>query len=156
MTKHQGLDHPGVPPSFHFKLISSHRSALSRQVREAVRIRRRGGAGAILNSKGEFNRCHIPRLVVEEEDQEAKKEREAQEHMEKDELAKNLDEEDVQWQESKYRDRELREKKRRRGSEMDDGAKTGRQVGERRVLKRLRYGLIRKRVGRAGTRGRCT
>ena len=40
---------------------------------EAVRIRRRGGSGAILNSKGEFNRAHIPRLVLEgreEEDEE--------------------------------------------------------------------------------------
>ena len=70
MVKHQSLVHPGEPPAFHFKLVSSHRSALSRQVREAVRIRRRGGAGQILNSKSEFNRCHIPRLVVEEEDKE--------------------------------------------------------------------------------------
>ena len=34
-------------------------------------IRRRGGEGAILNSKGEFSRSYIPRLqVVEEEPQE--------------------------------------------------------------------------------------
>ena len=48
----------------------------SRQVGEAVRIRRRGGAGSILNSKTEYDRCRIPRLVVQEEDEEeiAKKE----------------------------------------------------------------------------------
>ena len=51
-----------------FKLVSSHKTALNRQVKEAVRIRRRGGENNILNSRAEFNRCHIPRLVVEEED----------------------------------------------------------------------------------------
>ena len=65
MVNHQSLEHPGEPPDFQFKMVSSHRSALSRQVREAVRIRRRGGMGSILNSKGEFSRCYIPRLVVE-------------------------------------------------------------------------------------------
>ena len=52
-----------------FKVVSTHRTALNRQVREAVRIRRRGGEGGILNSKAEFNRCFIPRLVVEVEDE---------------------------------------------------------------------------------------
>ena len=28
-----------------------------------------GGEGAILNSKGEFNRSHIPRLVLEEKEE---------------------------------------------------------------------------------------
>ena len=68
-TRHQQLVHKEEQPAFLFKVVSSHRTALSRQIREAVRIRRRGGAGNILNSKAEFNRCHIPRLVVEEEDQ---------------------------------------------------------------------------------------
>ena len=45
---------------------------MNHQVRKAVRIRRRGGAGNILNSRAEFNRCHIPRLVVEEEDQDTR------------------------------------------------------------------------------------
>ena len=50
------------------RAVSFHRSALSRQAAEAVRIRRRGGEGSILNSKGEFNRCFIPRLMIMEED----------------------------------------------------------------------------------------
>ena len=44
------------------RVVSQHRTALARQVSEAVRIGRRGGAGAVLNSKAEYNRCHIPRL----------------------------------------------------------------------------------------------
>ena len=43
------------------KVVQHHRSALSRQVGEAVRIRRRG---LTLNSRGEFNRCSIPRLTL--------------------------------------------------------------------------------------------
>ena len=91
MVRHQTLQHPGEPPSFQFKVVSSHRSALSRQIREAVRIRRRGGAGQILNSKGEFNRCHIPRLVVEEEDEEVRKRRMDRELREKQEMMMSMD-----------------------------------------------------------------
>ena len=80
--KHVGLEHPGEPPDFYFKMVSSHRSALSRQVREAVRIRRRGGENMILNSRSEFNRCHIPRLTIQEEDMEDRKVREAREQEE--------------------------------------------------------------------------
>ena len=36
---------------------------------KAVRIRRRGGEGAVLNSKAEFNRCYIPRLRLEEKEE---------------------------------------------------------------------------------------
>ena len=43
MVKHQAIKHPGEAPKFLFKVVSHHRSALNRQVREAVRIRRRGG-----------------------------------------------------------------------------------------------------------------
>ena len=31
---------------------------------EAIRIRNRGGEGAILNAKGEYNRCTISRLTL--------------------------------------------------------------------------------------------
>ena len=70
LRKHQQLHHDGAPPIFHLRAVSYHRTALSRQVAEAVRIRRRGGAGAILNSKGEYNRCHVPRLRLEDEESE--------------------------------------------------------------------------------------
>merc|ERR1711954_247419 len=87
-----------------------------RQVKEAVRIRRRGGMGQILNSKGEFSRCYIPRLVIEEEDKEAKEERLSMEKQERDLVTKLLDEDDDEWEKRKQRDRELRDKKRGRGT----------------------------------------
>ena len=70
ILKHQTMVHGGETPSFVMRVVSFHKTALSRQVAEAVRIRRRGGEGAILNSKAEFNRCHIPRLQLEEEEPE--------------------------------------------------------------------------------------
>ena len=60
------MEHQGEPPNFILKPVRYFRSALSRQIAEAVRIRRRGAEGAILNSKGEFNRCHIARLRLGE------------------------------------------------------------------------------------------
>ena len=58
----------GEDPKFYMRVVNYFRTALRRHVAEAVRIRRRDGAGSILNSKAEFNRCRIPRLVVEEQD----------------------------------------------------------------------------------------
>ena len=66
--KHQLLTHQGEEPEFIVRAVSFHKTALDRQVSEAVRIRRRGGEGRVLNSKAEFNRSYIPRLVVEERD----------------------------------------------------------------------------------------
>ena len=69
MAKHVEQIHKGEEPQFMMRVIQFHRSALSRQTAEAVRIRRRGGEGAVLTSRSEFNRCLIPclRLVEEEE-----------------------------------------------------------------------------------------
>ena len=76
MWKHQQLEHGGREPDFTMKVVGgSHSNALVRQVSEAVRIRRRGGETAILNSKAEYNRCHIPRLQVEKEEEQEKKKR---------------------------------------------------------------------------------
>ena len=66
MIKHQIMEHEGREPSFTMKIVKFYRTPLARQVAEAIRIRRRGGEGAILNSKGEFSRCHIPRLRLED------------------------------------------------------------------------------------------
>ena len=107
--KHQALVHVGEPPKFLFKIVSSYRTALNWQIREAVRIRRRGGAGNILNSRAEYNRCHIPRLVVEEDDVES---REKTENDEDEETLRALENMDKNWEGAKTRDRELREKKR--------------------------------------------
>ena len=62
--KHQELAHPDQEqPDFEFRIKGSFRSALERQVTEAVLIRRAGAAA--LNSKGVYNRCSLPRLAVE-------------------------------------------------------------------------------------------
>ena len=53
ILKHQVNHHPGEEPKFILRISSFHKSALERQVAEAVRIRRRGGGGSILNSKAE-------------------------------------------------------------------------------------------------------
>ena len=102
MHKHQLLEHGGEPERFMFKIVSKHRTALNRQVREAVRIRRRGGAdGGVLNSKSEFNRSHIPRLVVEVEEEEKKTRRLEQEQADREELNKILQDMDLSWEERK-------------------------------------------------------
>ena len=64
MVKHQEEVHPGQPQaSFEFRVHSTFQKALARQITEAVLIRRAGEA--TLNSKGVYNRCALPRLVVE-------------------------------------------------------------------------------------------
>ena len=90
ILKHQDMEHEGAAPQFIMRAVSFHRTALSRQIAEAVRIRRRGGEGAILNSKSEYNRCHIPRLQLEEEEPEG-----ARDTLEQD-LAKQIEEEQTQ------------------------------------------------------------
>ena len=95
MVKHQLMEHEGEQePNFHMKVRGFYKTALARQVAEAVLIRRRGGEGAILNSRGEFSRCHIPRLqVVEEEQQMDSKEREQNTRL--------LREQDRDWEKNK-------------------------------------------------------
>ena len=64
ILKHQEMAHPDQEqPNFEFRIKGSFRSALERQVTEAVLIRRAGAAA--LNSKGVYNRCSLPRLTVE-------------------------------------------------------------------------------------------
>ena len=61
---------------------------------------RRGGEGAVLNSKGEFNRSYIPRLRVEEE--EPTEAREAR-IKEKEQLNVILEEQDSAWEKEKVK-----------------------------------------------------
>ena len=91
------------------RVVGSHKSALSRQIAEAVRIRRRGGEGSILNSKSEYNRCHIPRLRVEDKEEEEDRERMEQEDVKR--MMEELDKEQNDWELDKTRskDRERRE-----------------------------------------------
>ena len=71
MYCHQIMVHGGEQVKFTMKVVWSHKTALSRQVSKAVRIRRRGGEHMILNTKAEYNRCHIPRLRVGSEGRES-------------------------------------------------------------------------------------
>ena len=65
MAKHWCLDHKDEEkPDFEMKVLRGHMSAFSRQVHEAVLIEMNEGNN-ILNSKGEFNRCQLPRLCVQ-------------------------------------------------------------------------------------------
>ena len=109
MVRHQNLAHNGEPAVFVMRVAGSYRSALSRQVGEAVRIRRRGGAGNILNSKSEYNRCHIPRLQVEDREEEEQREKGLQKDMER--VEEELNREQQVWEDDRTseKDRERRQ-----------------------------------------------
>ena len=75
-----------------------------------------------MNSRAEFNRSHIPRLQVEELDEEQIA---AQEQKERDDIMKLLQEEDNNWEQSKGKEREqqLREHRKRLGK-ITEGVKS--------------------------------
>ena len=97
----KNVNHSGsTEPRFIMRAISYHKTALERQISEAVRIRRRGGDGAVLNSKSEYNRSYIPRLVVEERNIDTKKDVEESEA-----VKTRLELNDRNWESSKLRER---------------------------------------------------
>ena len=124
---------------------------MNRQIAEAVRIRRRGGEGAILNSKAEFSRCHIPRLQLEkEEEREAREKREQQL---KEQLETELEEGLHQWEQDlvQRKAKELRGKckttegsTRAREPTEGDGARPG---------KRRKFQLLDDNWGTEGAEG---
>ena len=59
---------------------------------------RRGGEGAVLNSRAEFNRSHIPQFQVEEYDEEQAAEQEIKESIEN---SKDLKLADAMWEQNK-------------------------------------------------------
>ena len=67
MLEHQGLAHGGTGGTeelqFKFRIVRAFKTSLDRQIAEAIRIHKRGGG--ILNRKGEFNRCSLTRLVLD-------------------------------------------------------------------------------------------
>ena len=64
MYKHVSNDHGEKEQvKFSMKVLKKHMSAFHRQVTEAVLIHR-NEMNDILNSKGEYNRCNLPRLTV--------------------------------------------------------------------------------------------
>ena len=69
MYKHWKESHNGEKrPEFGVKILRSFTSCMMRQLWECVRIRRRSQEEGvrILNSRGEFSRCSLPRLVIED------------------------------------------------------------------------------------------
>ena len=64
MVQHVGETYKGEAPDFNFKVVKSFRTSLDRQVAEAIRIEMRGGA--VLNRRGEFNRCSLTRLGLDD------------------------------------------------------------------------------------------
>ena len=95
ILRHQvGAHGADEEPSFVMRAVKYHRTALYRQLGEAVRIRRRGGQGSILNSKAEYDRCYIPRLIVEEKDT---REQELMEEQESLKSKEQQEEEEEQW-----------------------------------------------------------
>ena len=65
MAKHHVIEHPDKEGKLKFamKVLKCYRTAFARQVHEAVVIQLNEKNG-IMNSKGEFNRCKLPRLSV--------------------------------------------------------------------------------------------
>ena len=111
IAKHQDQVHgPDEEPQFTMRVVKSYRTALARQIGEAVRIRRRGGEGSILNSKAEYSRCRIPRLVMEQQDDE---EIDKLEEEELNRRKEQLEEELQAWSNIKYyaREQQMRETK---------------------------------------------
>ena len=106
VTGHWFLDHPGEadPPKFRFRVIGSFKDAMSRQVKEAIRIQNRPGS---LNSKGEFGGGGITRLVVEKSLHEQKKEDIGR--------RRKQDEEDMLWESFLVKKQELAGKRRTAG-----------------------------------------
>ena len=98
MFIHHQNEHRGEEePRFMVRAVKFYKSALSRQLGEAVRIRRRGGQGSILNSKSEYDRCRIPRLVLEEKEEEQIKYLEEDEQRELDKIMELLNDEEQSW-----------------------------------------------------------
>ena len=70
LEKHASDSHKGERrPKFAMKVVKQYETAFRRQIAEAVRIRTRAREPGVtvLNSKGEYSRCELPRLVVDKD-----------------------------------------------------------------------------------------
>ena len=157
IRKHQELCHGGAEePDFVLRAVGYYRTALSRQVAEAVRIRRRGGTGAVLNSKAEFNRSHIPRLQVEELNEE---EVEAHEKAQSWETNKLFEQADLDWEQNKEvtREQEVRELRANLGKITKNTGSTKRSNEtldkSRKRVKKFKYEILGEQWGLLPNRG---
>ena len=144
IAKHQEMVHGGGEPNFTMRAVKFHRSALSRQTGEAIRIRRRGGEGAVLNSKGEFNRSFIPRLQLVEEDKIKEVEQAEMEDLRL--TMVELDGMDGSWESSKANKRRTTIKN---GGKPGSSGTTKRALGSKvgRPGKRLKYDVLPREWG---------
>ena len=65
LHKHDSIHHPGAPATYSMRIIRTHKTALSRQVHEASEIEC-SKAMITMNSRGEWNSQHIPRITIED------------------------------------------------------------------------------------------
>ena len=154
MKKHQDLVHSGEQADFIMRVIGSHESALSRQVSEAVRIRRRGGEGQILNSKSEYTRCHIPRLQVEDKEEATRREQQQQEEWEQRDMELDADQREWMQRKTRERDKERQDYTGSLGSVRNRGKGAKRQEldgSKGRRSKRRKYSLLREDWGAPDT-----
>ena len=146
IAKHQGAAHGlGEEPDFIIKPVRFYKTALSRQIGEAVRIRRRGGAGAILNSKSEFSRCKIPRLVLEDVDDE---EEQIQEQLDREEYTRNVEEQAEIWGAQALQERKDEDRRRWKGAGKQKVSKRMEEAPvEQRKRKKLKYSPVEESWG---------
>ena len=141
------MEHSGEHPLFILRPVTFHKSALTRQVAEAVRIRRRGGEGSILNSRSEFNRCHIPRLQLEEQEPEDEIIRREQE--ERDRITRELEDNLTTWRMEKTTTKAREAKKAREGRRTTKCKREQEQQNDRGANKRRKYQLMSENWGEA-------
>ena len=140
-----------MEPKFTMRAVKFHKTALYRQLGEAVRIGRTGGQGSILNSKAEFDRCYIPRLVVEEKDTKVMEQEELREHQQ---ILELLEEENKGWRQDKLETRTNRDREEIRRLQQIESRSKGekRELAEEfkrsRRSKRLKYEIIGEDWGR--------
>ena len=113
INKHHIIHHQGVgEPKFHLRPVCFSKTALTRQITEAVLIQR-WGEDILLNSKAEFNRSKISRLTLFDEEFLKKQEsREPRPALDEEEQSKpcSEDEEQLQhWEEDRCMDRRTQE-----------------------------------------------
>ena len=111
ILKHWLTSHPeqSNPPDFRIEVVGSFQDALTRQVAEAVRIELRGEN--VLNSKSEYTRCRIPRLVIDQVEWKKHKQNE------KSELERNDEPEEIVTLETGEQVMEVREEERTLGQQ---------------------------------------
>ena len=99
LNEHRGAEEP----KFMVRAVKLFKSALTRQLGDAIRIRRRGGQGCIINSKSEFDRCRIPKLTIDEKEGELNKAAEKREQEELDLVIEQIENDEQAWGANKSR-----------------------------------------------------